>query len=110
GYGFMKAPKEKGGHRINFDILGGLPIYRETTNTVFPGTTFNSTSGYRFEVGLSWGYMFYPSLDVGIYLDYKYIYFDSDEKTATNRVTGNVEQAVIAENLTQMFHYGVALS
>ncbi len=109
GYGYSRDPKTAGDYRLDAGILAGLPVYKNVTNTRYPDTEFTDTSGYTLEGRFSLGYMIYPGLDIGLYLDYHITKFQSDKEQAFDLATGQETEAEIPENVTQILHYGLAL-
>ena len=109
GYGYSRSPKTEGDYRLDASILAGLPVYKKVTNTRYPDTDFTDTNGYTLEGRFSLGYMIYPGLDIGLYLDYQITKFQSDKEQAFDVATGQETEAEIPENMTQILHYGLAL-
>ena len=109
GYGYYIEPKEKGDFRLNLSVFGGIPIYKDVQNTRFPDTNFSDTGGYQFAGIFSLGYMIYQGLDIGFYLDYTYIKFNSDTEVAFDLVNQSSMTVELPESITQVFHYGILL-
>ena len=80
GYWFESNTAGKDGFRIKFNVEGGLPVYQNVTNTVAPNITFNKSSGYNINTGLTIGYPILKGLELGLFTNYSYMYRDGDKK------------------------------
>lgn len=68
GYWFESIPHATQGEpRFKFATLLSLPIWNQATNTEFEKVTFDSTSGYRFEVNGYAGYPIMDGLEIGLF-------------------------------------------
>ncbi|RLA82573.1 MAG: hypothetical protein DRG78_06795 [Epsilonproteobacteria bacterium] len=99
GYIYENAPHSNGRYRYKFSALAGIPIWRNATNTGFKDITYNSTTGYSYEIGGYFGYEIIKGLEIGMFADYDY-----QIKTGGDKIDG----VLWPENTLKVFRSGLS--
>ena len=104
GYIYESSPFSNGNYRYKFSALAGKPLWRNATNTGFKDVSYDSTTGYSYEVGGYFGYQVIKGLEVGIFADYDYQIKIGGDRAVT--ADGTI---LWPENTLKVFRSGMSL-
>jgi len=103
GYWYEHAPHSSGGMRIKLSALYGAPVWREATNTSSEEVSFNTTNGYKIDLGSYIGFEIIKGLEFGLFAEYNF-----SKKEGADTTTNGAQNITWPDNELEVFRYGIS--